>query len=141
MRPAQVFGPLIYATRHFARSGHAIGPAHRAGARLPEDDRRFLRALHAELRGAVTGLRFGSPRGFVHGDAHVQNLMVGGKGQAVFIDFEGFGFDPTLRRTQEFTMTTWLMRNASTGGRPAGEYARRIVSLRDEKAPRDWRPL
>ncbi|MER5785264.1 aminoglycoside phosphotransferase family protein [Streptomyces mobaraensis] len=149
---------------------------------IPEDDRRFLRALHAELRDAVAELRFASPRGPVHGDAHVQNLMVDDKGQAVFIDFEAFSFDhpewdlkvttvehqslgwqtreqfaafvsaygrdlrdwsgyPTLRRVQEFTMTTWLMQNASAGGRPAEEYARRIASLRDATAPREWRPL
>ena len=44
----------------------------------------------------------------------------------------------TLRAIQEFKMTTWLMQNVNESADAAGEYARRIASLRDDEAPRDW---
>lgn len=46
----------------------------------------------------------------------------------------------TLRAIQEFKMTTWLMQNVNESAHVADEYARRIASLRDDDAPRDWQP-
>ncbi|WP_405799142.1 phosphotransferase enzyme family protein [Streptomyces sp. NBC_01506] len=152
-----------------------------AAAAIPADDRAFLRKRARELRGRVEELCFGSPKGPVHGDAHVQNLMVDRAGRVILIDLERFSYDhpewdlmvtatehhslgwqtrqeygafvgaygrdlrswagfATLRSLQEFNMTTWLMQNVSQSPETAAEYARRIASLRDEDAPRDWNP-
>ncbi|KIF76681.1 deubiquitinase [Streptomyces sp. 150FB] len=152
-----------------------------AAAGIPEDDRVFLRKRARELRGRVADLRFDSEKGPVHGDAHVQNLMVDRNGQVILIDLERFSYDfpewdlmvtatehhslrwqtpqeyaafvgsygrdlrawpgfPTLRAVQEFNMTTWLMQNISESPETAAEYARRISSLRNDDAPRDWNP-
>lgn len=148
---------------------------------IPEDDREFLRKRRRELRDRLAELRFDSPKGPVHGDAHVQNLMVDQGGQVILIDFEGFSYDhpewdlmvtatehlslgwqtseqyaafveaygyelsawpgfSTLRGIQEFKMVTWLMQNIEESQEVAEEYARRIASLRNEDAPRDWHP-
>ncbi|WP_431997266.1 phosphotransferase enzyme family protein [Streptomyces fungicidicus] len=150
-------------------------------APIPEDDRVFLRKRWAELRDQFEELSFETPKGPVHGDAHVQNLMVDDQGQVILIDFEAFCFDhpewdlmvtatehhslgwqtdeqyadfvraygrdlydwpgyDTLRRLQEFGMTTWLMQNVREDERTAAEYRRRISALRNDDAPRDWRP-
>ncbi|ONK12251.1 aminoglycoside phosphotransferase family protein [Streptomyces sp. MP131-18] len=148
---------------------------------IPEDDRSFLRKRGWELRERLAGLSFESVRGPVHGDAHVQNLMVDRSGRVLLIDFENFSFDHpewdlmvtatehhslgwqsreqyadfvaaygrdlvdwegfgVLRGIQEFRMTTWLMQNVGESRAVAEEYARRIASLRDDAAPRDWQP-
>lgn len=148
---------------------------------IPEDDRAFLRKRWRELRDQYEELQFESPKGPVHGDAHVQNLMVDTQGRVILIDFEAFCFDhpewdlmvtatehhslgwqtdeqyadfvraygrdlhdwhgyDTLRRLQEFGMTTWLMQNVQEDERTAAEYQRRIAGLRNDDAPRDWRP-
>ncbi|MFI1024549.1 aminoglycoside phosphotransferase family protein [Streptomyces olivaceus] len=150
-------------------------------APIPEDDRSFLRKRWRELQDRYEGLRFDTPKGPVHGDAHVQNLMVDDRGQVVLIDFEAFCYDhpewdlmvtavehhslgwqsdeqyadfvsaygrdlydwagyETLRGLQEFGMTTWLMQNIREDEQTAAEYRRRIAALRDDAAPRDWRP-
>ncbi|MFE4642767.1 phosphotransferase enzyme family protein [Streptomyces sp. NPDC056730] len=152
-----------------------------AAVDIPEDDRAFLRKRARELRDRVGNLRFESEKGPVHGDAHVQNLMVDKNDQVILIDLERFSFDspewdlmvtatehhslgwqtpeeygafvgaygrdlrtwsgfPTLRAVQEFNMTTWLMQNVSESSETAAEYARRISSLRNDDAPRDWNP-
>ncbi|MFF2645293.1 aminoglycoside phosphotransferase family protein [Streptomyces niveus] len=152
-----------------------------AATGIPEDDRAFLRKRARELRGRVEELRFESRKGPVHGDAHVQNLMVDRNDRVILIDLERFGFDhpewdlmvtatehhslgwqtpqeygafvgaygrdlrswagfSVLRSLQEFNMTTWLMQNVSESEGTAAEYTRRIASLRDEDAPRDWNP-
>ncbi|MEU2788371.1 aminoglycoside phosphotransferase family protein [Streptomyces sp. NPDC007100] len=64
-----------------------------AAAGIPEDDLAFLRKRARELRDRIAGLQFESPKGAVHGDAHVQNLMVNRKGQIILIDLERFSFD------------------------------------------------
>jgi hypothetical protein len=46
----------------------------------------------------------------------------------------------TLRGIREFKMTTWLMQNIGEGQEVSDEYARRISALRNDDAPRDWRP-
>ncbi|MFF1421077.1 phosphotransferase [Streptomyces sp. NPDC058280] len=152
-----------------------------AAVDIPEDDRAFLRKRAHELRDRVRDLRFESEKGPVHGDAHVQNLIVGRNGQVILIDLERFSFDfpewdlmvtatehhslgwqtpeeygafvgaygrdlrtwsgfATLRAVQEFNMTTWLMQNVSESADTAAEYTRRISSLRNDDAPRDWSP-
>ncbi|MGW1091252.1 phosphotransferase enzyme family protein [Streptomyces sp. NPDC002596] len=153
----------------------------KAAVDIPEDDRAFLGKRACELRDRVRDLRFESVKGPLHGDAHVQNLMVDRSGQVTLIDLERFSFDfpewdlmvtateheslgwqtreeygafvsaygrdlrtwvgfPTLRAVQEFNMTTWLMQNVGESAETAAEYARRISSLRNENAPRDWNP-
>ncbi|MFE7210010.1 aminoglycoside phosphotransferase family protein [Streptomyces sp. NPDC057611] len=148
---------------------------------IPEDDKVFLRKRWRELRGKYAELRFETPEGPVHGDAHVQNLMVDDQGQVILIDFEAFCLDhpewdlmvtavehhslgwqtdeqyagfvaaygrdlydwpgyETLRGLQEFGMTTWLMQNVQEDEKTAAEYRRRIAGLRNDDAPRDWRP-
>ncbi|MGW1881290.1 aminoglycoside phosphotransferase family protein [Streptomyces sp. NPDC001970] len=148
---------------------------------IPVDDIEFLRKRDRELREESAELRFESAKGPVHGDAHVQNLMVDDRGQVVLIDFEVFCFDhpewdlmvtavehhslgwqtdeqyadfvaaygqdlydwggyDTLRRIQEFHMTTWLMQNVGEDEHTADEYRRRIAGLRNDDGPRDWRP-
>ncbi|MGP3949849.1 phosphotransferase enzyme family protein [Streptomyces sp. 7N604] len=148
---------------------------------IPEDDREFLRKRGRELRDRFAEVRFESAKGPVHGDAHVQNLMVDRHGQVILIDFESFCFDhpewdlmvtatehdslgwqtaeqyaafvsaygrdlrdwpgfATLRAIQEFKMTTWLMQNIAESPEVAQEYERRIASLRDDDAPRNWQP-
>ncbi|MDQ1008703.1 aminoglycoside phosphotransferase (APT) family kinase protein [Streptomyces sp. V4I23] len=150
-------------------------------ALIPEDHRVFLRKRWRELRDQFEELKFGSPKGPVHGDAHVQNLMVNDRSEVILIDFEAFCFDhpewdlmvtavehhslgwqtdeqyadfvraygrdlydwhgyDTLRRLQEFGMTTWLMQNVREDEGTAAEYRRRIAALRNDDAPRDWRP-
>ncbi|MFE9168839.1 phosphotransferase enzyme family protein [Streptomyces kebangsaanensis] len=150
-------------------------------AAIPEDDRVFLRKRWRELRDQFAELKFETPKGPVHGDAHVQNLMVNDRNEAVLIDFEAFCFDhpewdlmvtatehhslgwqtdeqyadfvraygrdlydwpgyDTLRRLQEFGMTTWLMQNVQEDQETVDEYRRRIGALRHDDAPRDWRP-
>ncbi|MER6567144.1 aminoglycoside phosphotransferase family protein [Streptomyces sp. NPDC001093] len=62
-------------------------------AQIPADDKAFLRKREQELRDRFAELRFESPKGPVHGDAHVQNLMVNDRDQVILIDFEYFCFD------------------------------------------------
>ncbi|MEU8919042.1 aminoglycoside phosphotransferase family protein [Streptomyces nigrescens] len=60
---------------------------------IPHDDKLFLRKRWRELRDKFNELTFETPKGPVHGDAHVQNLMVDDQGQVILIDFEAFCFD------------------------------------------------
>ncbi|GGV26583.1 aminoglycoside phosphotransferase family protein [Streptomyces spectabilis] len=60
---------------------------------IPDDDKAFLRKRARELRDKCAELRFETPKGPVHGDAHVQNLMVDVQGRVILIDFEVFCFD------------------------------------------------
>ncbi|MER6051100.1 aminoglycoside phosphotransferase family protein [Streptomyces sp. NPDC001793] len=150
-------------------------------AGIPDDDIEFLRKRDRELRDEYAELRFESATGPVHGDAHVQNLMVDDRGRVLLIDFEAFSFDhpewdlmvtavehhslgwqtteqyadfaseygrdlydwdgyDTMRRIQEFHMTTWLMQNVTEDEWTAEEYRRRITGLRNDGGPRNWRP-
>ncbi|MFE3073588.1 phosphotransferase enzyme family protein [Streptomyces sp. NPDC059247] len=150
-------------------------------APIPEADRAFLRSHLECLREELTAVRFDSVRAPVHGDAHVQNLMVDAAGRVILIDFENVSFDhpewdlmvtavehhslrwqspaqysefvaaygrdlrewpgyETLRRLQEFRMTTWLMQNVDESDAVADEYGRRIAALRDDRAIRNWQP-
>ncbi|UXY27561.1 phosphotransferase enzyme family protein [Streptomyces sp. HUAS TT20] len=148
---------------------------------IPNDDKAFLRKRWRELRDKYSELQFETSKGPVHGDAHVQNLMVDDQDRVILIDFEAFCYDhpewdlmvtavehhslgwqtdeqyadfvaaygrdlydwpgyATLRGIQEFGMTTWLMQNVQEDEDTAAEYRRRIAGLRNDDAPRDWRP-
>jgi thiamine kinase-like enzyme len=52
-------------------------------------------------------------------------------------DWHGY---PTLRSIQEFSMPTWLMQNVNESEHVVEDYHRRIATLRDDDAPRNWRP-
>ncbi|MEU2862549.1 aminoglycoside phosphotransferase family protein [Streptomyces mirabilis] len=150
-------------------------------AGISEDDLEFLRKRGQELKSRLAELRFRSPLGPVHGDAHTDNLMVDRSGVVHLIDLENFCVDhpewdlevaaheyhhlgwvteeqyadfvgaygrdlrkwpgfATLCAIQEFKMTTWLMQNVSEREDVAQEVGRRIASLRDDAAPRNWLP-
>lgn len=148
---------------------------------IPADDREFLRKRRRELIERLGELRFESPRGPVHGDAHTSNLMADRRGRVHLIDLETFCCDHpewdlmvaaheysklgwvtpehyeefseaygrdltlwpgflTLCAVQEFKMTTWLMQNIGESKETAAEFTRRMASLRDDEAPRNWQP-
>jgi aminoglycoside phosphotransferase (APT) family kinase protein len=70
----------------------ALNPLERIEPRIdaapvPADDKKLLMGLCAQLREQWRELDFPLPQGVVHGDAHVQNLMIA-DGQPVLIDFE-----------------------------------------------------
>jgi thiamine kinase-like enzyme len=54
------------------------------------------------------------------------------------MDWAGF---PVIRSINELKMTTWLMQNVRESDQVAEEFRRRLASLRDADAPRDWRPF
>lgn len=74
-------------------------------------DRAFLLALLDELSAAVAGLQYPLDPCVIHGDAHVQNLMVTGDG-VVLIDFERVAFgqpewDLGVTATEHVTAKWW----------------------------------
>ena len=85
---------------------------------IPEDDRLFLRKRWHELRDKFDELRFESPKGPVHGDAHVQNLMVDDQGQVILIDFEAFCFDHP-----EWDLMVTAVEHHSLGWQTDAQYA------------------
>ncbi|MEU3963205.1 aminoglycoside phosphotransferase family protein [Streptomyces buecherae] len=87
-------------------------------APIPCDDRAFLRSRLRELRDGVETLAFASVRTPVHGDAHVQNLMVGTDGRAVLIDFENFSFDHP-----EWDLMVTAVEHHSLGWQTPAQYA------------------
>jgi aminoglycoside phosphotransferase (APT) family kinase protein len=61
---------------------------------------------------------------------------------------EIYGYDvttwpgfPVLRAIRELTMTTWLMQNVREHSDIAAEFKTRLRDLRDDAAPRRWRPF
>lgn len=48
---------------------------------------------------------------------------------------------PVLTRIRELSMTSWLLRKAGDSPEHAAELRRRMADLRDDSAPRHWRPL
>jgi len=79
-------------------------------APIPDADRQFLTDLAKELRNAVAGLSFPLKPAVIHGDAHVQNLMVVDE-QPVLIDFERVAvgqpeWDLSMTAT-EYTAAGW----------------------------------
>ncbi|MBW1601911.1 aminoglycoside phosphotransferase family protein [Streptomyces sp. JJ66] len=85
---------------------------------IPEHDRAFLRQRVQQLRANLAALRFDSPTGPVHGDAHIQNVMVDGGGRAVLIDFEAFCHDHP-----EWDLMVTATEHRSLGWQSRDEYA------------------
>ena len=65
-----------------------------ANSWLTPDDRVFLTAMLAQLRGAYAGLEFALPPGVIHGDANVGNVLRDRHGHPVMIDLDGFAIGP-----------------------------------------------
>jgi Ser/Thr protein kinase RdoA (MazF antagonist) len=61
---------------------------------LTPDDRAFLTTMLAEMRAAYAGLEFTLPRGVIHGDASIGNVLRDSDGHPVVIDLDGFAVGP-----------------------------------------------
>jgi aminoglycoside phosphotransferase (APT) family kinase protein len=86
-------------------------PRRLEAASLSVPDKEFLRARLESLQAELPGLRFPLPAGPVHGDAHVQNLMITATGP-VLIDFERFAWghpewDLSMTATEHQTAGWW----------------------------------
>ena len=79
--------PELPAFDPFARVVHRIEQSP-----IPEDDRAFLARTLDEFRAQVWELDFPLTPAVLHGDAHVQNLMVPADGSPVVIDLENMAF-------------------------------------------------
>lgn len=80
-------------------------------AQISRADRAFLLKRLSELRTAVEQLAFPLPRSVIHGDAHVQNLLVD-DGAVTLIDFERFAYgqpewDLSMTATEYLTAKWW----------------------------------
>ena len=53
-------------------------------------------------------------------------------------DVRGWPGYPVLREIRELTMTTWIMQNIGQSPAAAGEFSRRVGSLRDRDSGRAW---
>jgi hypothetical protein len=60
---------------------------------IDEDDRAFLLGVCDEARQILADLEYALPRGVIHGDAHVANLIAD-HGQVVMLDFESSVWGP-----------------------------------------------
>ncbi|GLF95220.1 phosphotransferase family protein [Streptomyces yaizuensis] len=87
-------------------------------AAIPGEDRVFLRRRLQQLRDAFEAVRFTSAPAPVHGDAHVQNLMVDAEGRVVLIDFENFSFDHP-----EWDLMVTAVEHHSLGWQTPAQYA------------------
>lgn len=87
-------------------------------APIPCGDRAFLRRRLRQLRDGVEALAFESVHTPVHGDAHVQNLMVGADGRVILIDFENFSFDHP-----EWDLMVTAVEHHSLGWQTPAQYA------------------
>ncbi|MFG2533221.1 phosphotransferase enzyme family protein [Streptomyces sp. NPDC048516] len=85
---------------------------------IPQDDKLFLRKRWRELRDKFNDLRFETSKGPVHGDAHVQNLMVDDQGKVILIDFEAFCFDHP-----EWDLMVTAVEHHSLGWQTGEQYA------------------
>lgn len=74
----------------FADAAQLIG----ANTWLSPDDRSFLTGRLARMRDAYGNLEFALPRGTIHGDASVGNVLRDSKGNPVLIDLDGFAVGP-----------------------------------------------
>ncbi|MFE7130810.1 phosphotransferase [Streptomyces sp. NPDC057638] len=87
-------------------------------APIPGGDRAFLRRQLRQLEDEVEALSFNSVRTPVHGDAHVQNLMVDADGRVILIDFENFCFDHP-----EWDLMVTAVEHHSLGWQTPAQYA------------------
>jgi aminoglycoside phosphotransferase (APT) family kinase protein len=74
----------------FAKAGHRI----KTNPRLSGHDRSFLMSRLAELQGQFSSLDFALPRGVIHGDASVGNVLRDTHGMPVVIDLDSFAIGP-----------------------------------------------
>jgi Ser/Thr protein kinase RdoA (MazF antagonist) len=74
----------------FANAVQRIG----ANTWLTPDDRAFFTATLARLQDVYAGLEFVLPRGVIHGDASVGNVLRDSHGAPVLIDLDGFAVGP-----------------------------------------------
>lgn len=61
---------------------------------LSSDDAQYLRGRFAEARRTFDSLDYALPRGVVHGDANVGNVILADDGRAVLIDLDSFSRGP-----------------------------------------------
>ncbi|XUL89447.1 aminoglycoside phosphotransferase family protein [Streptomyces galilaeus] len=85
---------------------------------IPDDDKVFLRKRWRELQDKYAELRFETPKGPVHGDAHVQNLMVDDQDRVILIDFEMFCYDHP-----EWDLMVTAVEHYSLGWQTGEQYA------------------
>jgi aminoglycoside phosphotransferase (APT) family kinase protein len=90
---------------------------------IPEDDRLFLRKRWRELQDKYAELRFETPKGPVHGDAHAQNLMVDDEGRVLLIDFEAFCYDHP-----EWDLMVTAVEHHSLGWQTDEQYAEFVAA-------------
>ncbi|MBL1096184.1 aminoglycoside phosphotransferase family protein [Streptomyces coffeae] len=102
-----------------------------AATAIPDDDREFLSKRGQELGDRIAGLHFDSEKGPVHGDAHVQNLMVDRKGRVILIDLERFSFDHP-----EWDLMVTATEHHSLGWQTREQYADFVGSYGRDL--RDW---
>lgn len=80
-------------------------------AGVPEADKQFLLSRVDQLRGEIDALEFQLEPTAIHGDAHVQNLMIS-DGAALLIDFERFSWgqpewDLAMTATEYLSAAWW----------------------------------
>ncbi|KUO06982.1 phosphotransferase enzyme family protein [Streptomyces sp. DSM 15324] len=90
---------------------------------IPDGDRTFLRKRWRELQDRYAELRFETPKGPVHGDAHVQNLMVDDHGRVILIDFEAFCYDHP-----EWDLMVTAVEHHSLGWQTDEQYAEFVAA-------------
>jgi hypothetical protein len=83
----------------------------------------------------VLALRY-RPFGWISEDEY--KACVAAYGGFDVIEWRGF---PVLRAIRELSMTTWLLQNAGESPEHQLEFRKRMSDLRDDSAPRHWRPL
>jgi len=83
----------------------------------------------------VLALRY-RPFGWISEDEH--RGCVAAYGGFDVTEWPGFA---VLRAIRELSMTTWLLQNAGESPEHALEFRKRVADLRDDSAPRHWRPL
>lgn len=104
--------------RPFARVARRIETA----LWLSPGDREFLRGRQQQLAERYERLSFVLPRGVIHGDASVGNVIRDSAGQAVLIDLDGFAVGPrewdlvlTAMYFDSFGWHTWAEYEQFTG--------------------------
>ena len=90
---------------------------------LTQYDIKFLHEKFEELAAKYEELTFILPRGPVHGDAHVGNLMRDQNGQIKLIDFEDFAFGP-----REWDAAVLSVRHQAFGWVTEDDYQRYVTA-------------
>ena len=113
----------------FSRFAQRLAPA----AALTSEDRRFLTEYRDDLAKQWDDVVFDLPAAVIHGDAHMDNLLVTPGGRAAFVDLENVSVGPP-----EWDLTlTALYREC--GWFTAGEYEQFITAYGfDVRAANTW---